>query len=315
MTTERITRRGFIRTSAAATALATCASATPLVAANSSPPFKISVAPWSLMRKVAGQADPGGIDLWDYPHIVRELGFEGVEHDNLHFPGDLPNNRDIRRMRKACDDQGLPSTLILCGALGDIADADRAARAKAIDNYRAWASAAAVLGCRAIRVVCADRKTELSFDEKRHYAVEGIRSLAEFNATIGLDLLIENHGGYSADPRWLTRVIREVEQPNCGILADFTHWSVQRNPEVNVIDPYEGMKLLAPLTRSVSAHAIKFDGDGNETRWDYYRMVKILSDAAFHGYIAIEYFGDDLSRREGTRKARLLLERVRKRLI
>ncbi len=277
-------------------------------------PFKISIASWSLMRKVYGQEDPEGINLWDYPRVVRELGFEGIEHDNLHFPGELPNESDIKRMRRACEDEGLNNTLILCGAMGDITDPDRAAREKTLAKYRAWAEAAVGLGCESMRVVCADQKTDLSFEEKGKHAVEGIRALAEFNAGIGLELLIENHGGYSSDPNWLTDVIRIVDMPNCGILADFTHWSVQRNPEVPIIDPYEGMKVLAPLTRSVSAHAYNFDEQGNETDWDYHRMMKILTDAGFDGYVAVEYFGENLSRREGSIKARELLERVRKEL-
>ena len=266
------------------------------------------------MQSVAGRPDPGGIGLWSYPRVARELGFDAIEHDNLHFPGELPRDGDIKRMRQACDDEGLKSTLILCGALGDIADADGGKQRQAIDKYRAWSDAAKALGCSAIRVVCADRKSEISFDAKRSLAVNGISTLAEHNASLGLDLLIENHGGYTSDPRWLTGVIREVDKPNCAILADFTHWSVQRNPEVNVIDPYEGMKILAPLTRSVSAHAYNFDGNGNETKWNYHKFMQILTQAGFDGYVAIEYFGKKLNRKDGTRQARLLLERVQKEL-
>jgi L-ribulose-5-phosphate 3-epimerase len=263
------------------------------------------------MRKVYGQKDPASPGLWSYPRAVRELGIDAIEHDNLHFASELPDAKDIQRMRKACDDEGLTSTLILCGAMEDIAVEDAVTRETALQKYKALAEAAAALGCHAIRVVCADRKTELSFDEKRKHAVEGIRSLAAFNATVGIDLLIENHGGYSSDPHWLAGVINEVNLPNCGVLADFTHWSVKRNPEVPIIDPYEGMKILAPLTRSVSTHAYHFDANGNETEWDYLKMIKILASAGFDGFVAIEYFGEDLTRMEGSAKAKALLENIR----
>lgn len=310
---SRQNRRQFV-----ATIAATSIAALPInvnASEDDNPPFKISIAPWSLMRRVAGHEDPGGVDLWSYPKVVRELGFEGIEHDNLHFPGELPKEKMIARMRKACDDEGLKSTLILCGGLGDIADGDKNKREAAIGNYRAWADAAKTLDCGAIRVVCADRKTELSFDEKRRHAVEGIRTLAEKIAKLELDLLIENHGGYSSDPRWLTRVVKEVNRTNCGILADFTHWSVDRKPEKNVIDPYEGMKLLAPLTRSVSAHAYDFGTDGTEKNWDYRRMLSILMSAGFDGYVAVEYFGKSLGRKEGSRKSMELLQQMRHELL
>ncbi|MEM7010890.1 MAG: sugar phosphate isomerase/epimerase family protein [Verrucomicrobiota bacterium] len=311
MNSPLINRRQFLQTSVLATGGAAAAS---FAETEDDDLFRISVAPWSLMRSVAGKPDADGIDLWDYPKVVRELGFDALEHDNLHFPGELPVEKDIARMRRTCDDEGLRSTLILCGALGDIADADAKKRNAAVAKYRAWADAAKSLGCSAIRVVCADRKNDITFDEKRRYAVDGIRSLSEYNATLGLDLLIENHGGYSSDPRWLTRVIEEVDQSNCGILADFTHWSVERDPKVNVVDPYDGMKQLAPFTRSVSAHAYDFNAEGAETNWDYFRIMNILTEAGFTGHVAVEYFGKERSRKDGTRMTRELLQRVRKQL-
>ena len=275
------------------------------------PLFHISLAPWSLIRAPYGYPDFEGIDLLDYPAVARELGFDAIEYDNLHFPGDLPDEKLITQMKQRCDDEGMISTLILCGQLGDLADTVADERSYAIHNYAAWMDAAVLLECHAIRVVCADVKT-VPVDEKLKYAVEGVSELAEIATDKGVDLLIENHNGYTSDPNWLVSLIQQVGHPRCGILADFTNWQTDRDPAIYWPDSYDGIHILAPYTRSVSAKAAEFDDAGNETTTDFFRMMHILVQAGFYGYAAVEYFGDQ--RREGSRSARKLLEHVRMKL-
>ena len=306
------TRRRFLRRAAALAlgpALASCAGSIP----GSAPLYRISLAPWSLMRTAAGTPDPDGIPLMDYPAVAAELGFEAVEHDNLHFPGVLPDDDAITEMRRRCDDAGLRSTLILCGQLGDLADADARARADAVDHYTAWLDAAATLGCHGIRVVCADEIT-IPSDEKLDYALDGVSRLTTRGAARDLDLLIENHNGYSSDPHWLVSLIEGVDHPRCGICADFANWRLRRNPDTFWPDPYEGIRILAPHTLSVSAKSTDFDAQGREANIDFTRMMRILTDAGFRGYAAVEYFGSGIGRREGTVLTRKLLERVRSEL-
>lgn len=216
----------------------------------------------------------------------------------------------IIRMKDRCDAAGIENSLILCGALGDAADADTQKRQKAVVNYKAWIEAASHLGCRSVRVVCAD-VVSVSNEEKLSYAIEGVSQLVEHAANLNINLLIENHNGYSSDPDWLVSLIQAIDHPNCGILADFTEWRMNRDPLVLYPDPYKGIEILAPHTMSVGAKSIDFDEDGNETKVDYHRMMKIILAAGFWGFVAVEYFGERLSRKEGIGKTKALLERVR----
>ena len=47
----------------------------------------------------------------------------------------------------------------------------------------------------------------------------------------------------------------------------------------------------------------------------YYKIMKIVKDSGFNGYIGIEYEGDKLSEEEGIRKTKALLEKVRMDLV
>lgn len=273
------------------------------------PNFKVSIAPWSLMRKPYGQPDPLGIDLFDYPMVAKELGFNAVEQDNLHFKGDLPDQSLLTEMKKRCEAADIKNTLILCGALGDIADVDQSVRKKANYNYERWIEAAAFLGCHQVRVVCSDHIT-IPMDEKMDITVDAVSQLAEFAEGQGIELLIENHNGYTSDPNWLVKMISTVNKPNCGILGDFTEWRIKTDPPVLFPDPYKGYEILAPLVRSVGAKSTKFDHKGNETVTDYPRMFEILSNVGYDGYVAVEYFGEDLPRKQGVTLTKNLVEGI-----
>jgi len=271
--------------------------------------FKVSIAPWSLTRKPYGENDPDGIHFLDYPLVARELGFEAIEHDNLHYPGDLPNDKHLAKMKQRTEEAGVTNTLILCGALGDIADSRKSRRKKANFNYERWIEAAQFLGCHQVRVVCSDH-IDIDWDEKMKLTVEAVSKLADFAQGHSIELLIENHNGYTSNPNWLVEMIQKVNRPNCGILGDFTEWRIEQNPDVLYPDPYKGYEILAPYVKSVGAKSTTFDVLGNELVTDYPRMFEILNKVGYQGYIAVEYFGNDLPRRKGTTMTKELVERI-----
>ena len=70
-------------------------------------------------------------------------------------------------------------------------------------------------------------------------------------------------------------------------------------------------KEIRGYAKGVSAKSHNFDADGNETATDYQRMMKIVTDTGYDGYVGIEYEGAELSEMDGIRATKALLERVR----
>jgi hydroxypyruvate isomerase len=68
-----------------------------------------------------------------------------------------------------------------------------------------------------------------------------------------------------------------------------------------------------PFAKGVSAKSHEFDADGNEVHTDFRRMLKIVKNSGFQGYVGIEYEGAKDSY-EGIRATKALLEKVRKEL-
>jgi sugar phosphate isomerase/epimerase len=105
--------------------------------------------------------------------------------------------------------------------------------------------------------------------------------------------------------------MRAVNHPRCGTLPDFGNFRIG---EGELYDRYKGVAELMPFAKAVSAKSHDFDDQGNETGTDYLRMLRIVLDAGYRGYVGIEYEGDRLSESDGIRATLRLLERTRDRL-
>ena len=69
-----------------------------------------------------------------------------------------------------------------------------------------------------------------------------------------------------------------------------------------------------PFAKAVSAKSHEFDENGNEKKTDFMKMLQIVMDAGYHGYIGIEYEGGGLDEYEGVKATKRLLEKCRERL-
>lgn len=297
-------RREFVKSSCAALAVGAVVGAVPKLslAAPGEPMFKISLAEWSLHNTLFGKK----LDNRDFPKTAKEdYGIEAVEWVNQFFKDKATDQAYLAELKKRCDDLGVKSLLIMIDGEGALGDANEDRRKKAVENHYKWVEAAKFLGCHSVRV---NAQSAGSFEEQQKLAADGLRRLSEFAAGHGLNVIVENHGGLSSNGKWLAGTIDLVKLPNCGTLPDFGNFRVSNKEEY---DRYQGVTELMPSAKAVSAKSHDFDPEGNETRTDYKRMMKIVLDAGYRGYVGIEYEGSKLPEPEGIRATKKLLERVR----
>jgi L-ribulose-5-phosphate 3-epimerase len=266
------------------------------------PWFRISLAEWSFNRALFG----GKMTNLDFPVVARrDFDIEVVEYVNQFWMDKAEDKTYLAELKKRCDDNGVKSGLIMCDREGALGDADSAARTKAVENHYKWVTAAAYLGCHSIRV---NAQSSGSFGAQADYAIDGLRRLAEFGAQHGLNVIVENHGGLSSNGKWLTAVIDQVGLPNCGTLPDFGNFTVTKDKSY---DRYMGVREMMPFAKGVSAKSYAFDAAGNETTIDYLRMMGIVKDAGYRGYVGVEFEGRGMEEADGIRATKKLLERVR----
>jgi sugar phosphate isomerase/epimerase len=302
-------RRTFLKSAAAAGAAVglNTAPSTPLFAAQENEPlFKISLAEWSFHRTIN---DKKTMTNLDFPIVAkRDYGIDAIEFVNQFFKDKAKDTKYLTDLKQRCTDNGVQCLLIMCdgeGSLGDPVDEKRKA---AVENHYKWVEAAKFLGCHSIRV---NAHSEGSYDEQMKLAADGLSRLTEFGRQHGIGVIVENHGGLSSNGEWLVGVMKLVGDKNCGTLPDFGNFRVSDNEEY---DRYKGVAALMPYAKGVSAKSHEFNAAGDEVRTDYFKMMKIVLDAGYHGYVGIEWEGDKPGEAEGVRLTQRLLERVRESL-
>ena len=112
--------------------------------------------------------------------------------------------------------------------------------------------------------------------------------------------------------------MKSITLDNCGTLPDFGNFCIKGSPNpsnLNVCkkwyDRYEGINDLMPYAKALSAKSYDFLDNGDEKYIDYYKMMRIVLDAGYSGYVGIEYGGSKLSEIEGIKATKDLLERVK----
>ncbi|NUO79609.1 TIM barrel protein [candidate division KSB1 bacterium] len=321
-----IKRRDFLRQSAqlagglglaslAGTTLVNCSkkeSDTQQQAASTTAPaalFQISLAEWSHNKAIFG----GQMNHLDFPMTAKkEYGITAVELVNQFFMDKAKDTAYLQDFKNRAESEGVKVLLIMCDREGNLGDPDAAKRTQAVENHYKWVEAAKFFGCHSIRVNAA---SEGSYEEQQKLAADGLARLTEYGAQNELNVIVENHGGLSSNGAWLSGVMRMVNHPRCGTLPDFGNFCVRfeganwETPCAEMYDRYQGVQELMPFAKAVSAKSHEFDENGNEVQTDYTRMMKIVVEAGYHGYVGIEYEGDKLSEADGIRATKALLEK------
>lgn len=302
---QLMNRREFLtRTTALASVAPTLRT---LGATSANPLFEISLAEWSYHRTLRS----GAMSHLDYPKVAkREHGITGIELVNQFFFDKAKDQAYLREFKGRAESEGVRVLLIMCDGVGSLGDPDAAKRKAVVEGHYPWADAAKFLGCHSIRVNAATGNVG-SFEEQQKRAADGLAGLSDYCATLGLNCIVENHGGLSSNGQWLSGVMKIVGKPNCGTLPDFGNFNVGRG---EVYDRYQGVKELMPYAKAVSAKSYAFDAEGNETTIDYRHMMQIVLDAGYHKWVGIEYEGGGLSEPEGVKATHNLLKKIRSEL-
>ncbi len=302
--TPILSRRHFLQTAAGVAAGAALPfSVGRVLAADKEPLFKISLAQWSLNKALFG----GKLNNLDFAKVAKqEFGIDAVEYVNQFFKDKAKDESYLADMKKRAADHGVTNVLIMIDDEGDLGDSNSQARTNAVEKHHKWVDAAKYLGCHSIRVN-ARSNPRLSYEEQMKLAADGLRRLTEYGDKHEINIIVENHGGLSSNGAWLAGVMKEVNMPRCGTLPDFGNFRVNQDEEY---DKYKGVAELMPFAKGVSAKSYAFNEQGNETTIDFPRMMKIVLDAGYHGYVGIEYEGRT-PEPEGIAATKKLLERIR----
>jgi len=279
-------------------------------ALNSTEP-KLSLAQWSLNRAFS----KGELNPRDFPDIAKNyFDLNAVEYVNEFYKEYAKSEKYWNQLKSNANAAGVKNLLIMVDDEGELGNPNNDERTQAVENHYKWINAAKLLGCHSIRVNAFGNGNKITL---KNALVDGLSRLSEYGAKEKINVLIENHGLHTSDGKFMTSIIKEVNNKHLGTLPDFGNWclsakwgSTQNNKCTDMYDPYQGVADFLPYAKGVSAKSYNFDTNGNETFLDYKRLLKMVKDSGFDGYIGIEYEGEKLSEPEGIKATRALIEKV-----
>ncbi|MBU86945.1 MAG: xylose isomerase [Flavobacteriaceae bacterium] len=271
--------------------------------------LKISLAQWSLNKSIKS----GKLSPLDFAKKARSFGIDAIEHVSTLYTrhSDVTKKMPMYKLAKElvmrADDFGIENFLIMIDGQGNLASSNRPSRLSAIDKHKRWIDFAVSIGCKTLRLNLNGSKR---LDKWTSNSIKSLFSLSNYNKNI--NIVVENHGGFSSNGKYLANVMSNVNLSNCGTLPDFGNFCLDGWPSNcgDWYDKYTGMEELMPHALAVSAKSYHFDSIGNETTIDFSRMIDIVKKARYSGYIGIEYEGEVLSEDEGIIATKQLLEKL-----
>ena len=163
--------------------------------------FQISLAEWSFHKALFA----GKLSNMDFPlKAKKEFDIHIVEYVSPFFNKKETDKSYLKELKDRTDSEGIQNHLIMIDGEGSLGDSDDKARLTAVENHYKWIDAAKYLGCKTIRVNAAGKGTA---DEVKTAAIDGLGKLSEYGKKQKINVIVENHGGYSSDGKWLSSVI------------------------------------------------------------------------------------------------------------
>jgi sugar phosphate isomerase/epimerase len=257
---------------------------------ETAPWLKISLQQYSFN----GMFKRGELDPLDYPKLaVEKCGISALEYYNGFIMEKVNDTAWFADLKKRCDDLGVENQLMLLKNDRALDDADAAIRKGAATDYQPWLENCKALGCHSVRV---DVRSAGDSAEVMKQALDGLNQLCDIAKPIGIDIIVENHGNHSSNGKWVADLMTTLNRDNCGTLPDFGNFKDY--------DKYQGVKDMLPWARAICAKVHHIEEDGSAKDTDFTKMLNIVKDGGFKGYIGIEFEGksDPVAGILGTKK-------------
>jgi sugar phosphate isomerase/epimerase len=239
--------------------------------------LKLSIAAYSYRQYLT--AKPPKLDLFDFVNLAADMALDGVEPTAYYFPPDVSTDY-LNRLKLHAFTLGLAISGTAVGNNFCLPPGPK--RDEQIADVKRWIDRAAELDAPVIRIFAGNVASGSSEDQAVSWAIEGIQTVLPYAAKKGIVLALENHGGITATPRQILRIVNAIDSPNFGVNLDTGNF--------RGADPYAEIAELAPYAFNVQVKTeVERGGTRHREEADLSRIVGILRAARYSGYVVLEY--------------------------
>ena len=224
--------------------------------------------------------------LMDQSQFLRrcatDLGVEGVELQDIHFPQTRPAH--LQMLRRTARDLNL--AIIGVGVHNDFGRADPTFRQSEMVKVKQWIEVAEQLDAPLVRVFAGYPEGDPAQKRERWAAmVDSLREVAAFAAHAGVRLGLENHnhGAFTPTINEFLQVLDEVRSPHLVPLVDTG----------NFVDGWPSLEKALGIASHLHAKFWKVAADGSDEKVDYARIFPALRATGYDGWVSLEYEAEE----------------------
>jgi sugar phosphate isomerase/epimerase len=277
------TRRQFLRTTLASSAALTLGSsvagAIEPIQRSGKAPMKLSLAAYSFNRQLRLNIKPKPpMTLDDFIDYAAEVGLGAVELTQYYFPRTTPEY--LAHLKGKCTRLGLDVSGTAVG--NDFCVADPARLKQQIAQVKAWVEHTSRLGGKTIRIFAGRVPRGDTEEQARKRCVEAIQEACDHAGQFGIYLALENHGGITGTADQILWLVKAVKHDWFGVNLDTGNFHTE--------DPYADLARVAPYAVVTQVKVeIHRAGAKSAEEADLKRIIDILRDVNYRGYVALEY--------------------------
>ncbi|CCG99511.1 Xylose isomerase domain protein TIM barrel [Fibrella aestuarina BUZ 2] len=290
-------RRSFLKTVSASIPLVTTAGIHP-VAAPKPDPVRLSCNLYSFNEPLVNKT----MTLEQVLTFCAETGFAAVDPTGYYFPGypALPDDSYTYLIKRKAFRLGLD--ISGTGVRNDFTLPDPTRRKAEIDLVRRWIGFAAKLGAPVLRIFSGKNVPEgHSRPEVARWVVDAIGECCRYAAQEGVMLVLQNHADFIETADQLLDILKQVQSDWLAVNLDIGSFKIG--------DPYAQIAQVAPFAVTWQLKENLFV-DGREVETDLTRIVRIVRESGYRGYLPIETLGKGDPRQ----KVPVFYEKVRRAL-
>jgi sugar phosphate isomerase/epimerase len=273
---------GAIAAGSASLSIHRRAMAIPPVARSRPSHMKLSLAAYSYRDYLTGKKSPK-LDLFDFVNLAADMALDGVEPTSYYFPRDVTSDY-LDRLKLHAFSLGLDISGTAVGNNFCLPPGPK--RDEQITLVERWIDNAAELDAPVIRIFAGNVAKGSTEEQAVGWAIDGIKSVLPYAAKKGIVLALENHGGITATPAQIMKLVSAIDSPNFGVNLDTGNFRGS--------DPYAEIAQLAPYAMNVQVKTEIQRGSGHpKEAADRARIGGILREAHYSGYVVLEYEAAD----------------------
>lgn len=224
------------------------------------------------------------MNLDDLLDFCAENCFDAADLTGYYFPGypDIPSDEYIYHIKRKAFGLGLD--ISGTGIRNNFAHPDPKNRKADVQLIRGWVEVAAKLGAPVIRIFAGQTPEEqYDRDEILEWMVRDISECVAYGKQRGVVIGVQNHNDFIGNADQALQIMSRIDSEWCGLVLDTGSYRVG--------DPYEEIRATASYAVNWQVKEMVYV-DGVEAEPDYSRIVEIIRDSGYRGYLPIETLGD-----------------------